>query len=200
MDPFEPWKLRLLGGLYRLWASTLRLHTDPLPPAPAVMALWHRNLFAALWAYRHQGIVILASRHRDGRRIAELAWTLGYQPVLGSSTRGGAAGARGLLRALREPRVVAITPDGPKGPRFVVKPGVLEIARWAQVPVYAVGVACSPCRSVNSWDQFVIPLPFARCRVRFLGPWDPHHLSPDGLAQRLHQADRLAAQSLSPQG
>ena len=185
-------RIRLLGLLYRLWASSLRIQGDPLPPAPALLALWHRNLFAALWAYRHKGVAILASRHRDGRRIAEIARSLGYVPVLGSSTRGGTAGALGLLRVLRSPGRVAITPDGPKGPRFVVKPGAVELARLAQVPVFAVGVACRPARTVNSWDRFVVPLPLARCRIRILGPLNPAGLTPDHLARALHRADREA--------
>ncbi len=192
----KTWKLRLAGMAYRFWARTLRIRAEPLPPAPAVLVLWHRNLFVPLWAYRHRGIVILASRHRDGRRIAEIARGLGYEPVLGSSTRGGAAGARGLLRALQAGRWVALTPDGPRGPRFVVKPGALAIARHTGAPIYTTGVACSPVRVLGSWDRFLLPWPFARCTVVFQGPYRAEDLDPDRLARHLHRADQEARRRL----
>ena len=93
-------------------------HLRPLREAgrPWVFCLWHGTMLSPIWRHREEGITALVSEHRDGEYITRVLERLGYDTARGSSTRGGARGLRGLLRAARSGRVLAVTPDGPQGP------------------------------------------------------------------------------------
>jgi len=128
-----------------------------------VMAFWHAHQLATLVFYRNCGAHILISRSRDGEYAARLAQAMGFRPVRGSTSRGGAQGARALLDAARlTGRAVAITPDGPRGPRHSVQRGVLFIARLSGRPIVPVAVGFDRYWELPSWDRFRIPKPFAR--------------------------------------
>lgn len=136
---------------------------------PFLFLLWHEALLPLLWHHRHQGIAILVSEARDGRYLADYAVRLGYRCVSGSSTRGGARALLETVRVLREGTPVAITPDGPRGPRREVKAGILAAARRARVPIVPIHAAASRAWRLRSWDRFMIPKPFARVRIGY-GP------------------------------
>ncbi|MBW8269651.1 lysophospholipid acyltransferase family protein [Caldovatus aquaticus] len=139
---------------------------------PVVIAFWHERLavvpaFAVLARRLFPGAGIrphvLVSRHRDGRFIGAAVRRFGLATVHGSSSRGAAAGARALVRALRAGEIVAITPDGPRGPRRVAAPGVAQLAAVCGVPVLPVAAATSARRILaRTWDRMVFPLPFGR--------------------------------------
>ena len=98
---------------------------------PLLVLLWHDALLPLLWYHRGRGVVVVVSRARDGQYLVDQAHRLGYRTVEGSSHRGGVQAMRGALRALNEGAIVAITPDGPRGPRRVIKPGGLAAAQAA---------------------------------------------------------------------
>lgn len=159
----------LIAALFvRLLFLTVRIHDCPASAAwrlghhrpGGIFPLWHSHQLGALWHYRHLGAATIASRHRDAEAVARFARSLGYRVSRGSSTRGGAPAFLELLRWAREKRAVAITPDGPKGPRHVVKPGVVALAKQAGVPVIPLAVGYSSCWVLRSWDGFRIPRPF----------------------------------------
>jgi hypothetical protein len=110
-------------------------------------------------------MVLLISRHRDGGYLATFAERLGYRFVRGSSQRGGEVGLRGVVRALQGGSVVAVTPDGPRGPVERVKPGVVAAAQHAGVPIIPATARVSRSWTLGSWDRFAIPKPFARIEV-----------------------------------
>jgi len=87
---------------------------------------------------------------------------LGAEAVRGSSSRGGAAALRGLVRAADAGQDLAITPDGPRGPAERVQPGAVWLARLCGRPLLPVAFACRPCVRVRSWDRMILPLPFGR--------------------------------------
>lgn len=165
------WKMAVVGsvaaGLIRLLRATVRLrhHGDgemrrmEREEGPFIVAFWHRHLLLMPYCYRRGRISILISRHRDGELIARTMGRFGFATSRGSSSRGGAAALRELLRRVREGWDLAITPDGPRGPSGVVKPGVVQAAAVAGVPIQPVALAASRCRRLASWDRFVIPLP-----------------------------------------
>jgi lysophospholipid acyltransferase (LPLAT)-like uncharacterized protein len=112
---------------------------------------------------------VLVSQHLDGQVIARILERLGYHTGRGSSTRGGGEGVRALLAHAQVGRDLAVTPDGPRGPAEVVKPGVIYLASRSGLPVIPVAAASRPSRRLESWDGFRVPGPFARVRVA-MGP------------------------------
>ena len=128
----------------------------------AIAAFWHGRLLMMPLVYGGGGLKILTSSHRDGELITRTVRHFGQETVRGSSTRGGIAGIKGLVRALREGYDVAIAPDGPRGPRFKVQPGVIQLAKLSGRPVFPLTFSATPRKVLNSWDRFIIPLPFSR--------------------------------------
>ena len=174
----EPVVSRLGRAAVRLLAATWRIrvvggeHLDALRAArrPFVFVLWHSRILPLLFLHRAENIVLLISRHRDGEYLADLAHSWGYRSVRGSSQRGGEVGLLGVVRALQGGAVVAITPDGPRGPAEEVKPGVVAAAQLAEVPILCIGARASAAWRLGSWDGFVIPKPFARIDVAYAAP------------------------------
>lgn len=134
----------------------------PLTLEPAVYALWHEHLLPLAFAHRRSGTVALVSEHRDGEILVRVLRRLGLGAARGSSTRGGSRGLRDMVRAGREGRPVAFTPDGPRGPARSCKPGVVRAAAETGLPVVPLGAAASSGRRLDSWDRFLVPSPFSR--------------------------------------
>jgi lysophospholipid acyltransferase (LPLAT)-like uncharacterized protein len=138
--------------------------------APVIYAVWHGRVLLLPYLYGHRGCQVLASRSRDGELVARWIGRFGLDPVRGSSTRGGSEALRRLTRALRRGREVVVVPDGPTGPREVLKEGVIALARHSGAPIVPTAVGASREWRLGSWDEFRIPKPFARCVVRFGEP------------------------------
>jgi lysophospholipid acyltransferase (LPLAT)-like uncharacterized protein len=197
----------LAGPMLRLLAASWRIETvneerwRPLYQArrPHVFLLWHEVLLPLLWQHRRQSIAIVVSEARDGQYLADFAATLGYRAVRGSSTRGAARALLGAVRELEAGYSVAFTPDGPRGPRRELKPGVVAAAQRAGGVVVPLHAEADRAWRLGSWDRFMIPQPGARVRVRYgrpfeVGPGD------DGLAAGLADAEaRLAEIAGAPE-
>jgi len=168
---------RGLARMLRLWGATWRLGVDnpeaqreakaTSPSGGVNYVFWHNRMVMLSWTHRGQDIRILMSSSRDGRLLAALAEHLGHGTVAGSSSRGGAAGLRRLVQLSREGRDTALAVDGPRGPRGRLKPGVLQVAALAGTPVVPVAVSARPARVLGTWDRTLVPLPFARLRLRY---------------------------------
>lgn len=128
----------------------------------AIGAFWHGRLLMTPLVYGGRGLKILISRHRDGELVSRTVHHFGLETVRGSSTRGGIAGIKGLARALQEGYDVAIAPDGPRGPRFKVQPGVMQLAKLSGIPVFPFTFSAFPRKVLQTWDRFIIPYPFSR--------------------------------------
>ena len=159
----------LAAGLIRLLGSTWRFRDvqdagSPVGqtiPGPTVFAFWHESLLSSAYRFRGLGIAILISRSFDGELIARTVERLGFLAVRGSSSRGGAAGLRGMAEAYAAGRICAFTADGPKGPRRVAKAGPVQLAVLAGAP-WVGAFHAEPERAwrLGSWDRFAIPKPF----------------------------------------
>ena len=166
---FEEFKIStaaVLGSVTVLaLGSTLRIrrigHRDP--GSGVIYAFWHGGLLVPLFTHRRRGISILISQHRDGEIISRVTRILGYEPVRGSTTRGGAKALRQLVRKARHGRCLAVTPDGPRGPRHVFQGGAAKLAQLTGYPILPVGIGIERKRVLPSWDRSMIPLPFSRC-------------------------------------
>jgi len=162
------------------WRFEGQAHLAPfLSGGAVIVAAWHERLplIPAMWVrarHAHPGrpVAALASRHRDGRFLGAVLARFGVRIVHGSTEqvkgatrrrdRGGAAGIRALLAALKEGAAVVITPDGPRGPRRVAAPGVAQLAALSEVPVLAASGQVRWRITLRSWDRMVLPLPFGR--------------------------------------
>jgi lysophospholipid acyltransferase (LPLAT)-like uncharacterized protein len=139
---------------------------------PHVFLLWHEALLPLLWHHREQGIAIVVSEARDGKYLADFATSLGYRALYGSSTRGGARALLGAVRELRAGRAVAFTPDGPRGPRRELKPGVVAAAQRGSAPVVPLHAESDRAWRLHSWDRLMIPQPFARVWITYGQPFE----------------------------
>lgn len=137
---------------------------------PVMFVFWHGQLLPLVYYHRQEGIVVLVSEHDDGEYITRVIERYGFGAVRGSSTRGGTKGLRGLVRAAREGRDLGVTPDGPRGPRGVFKPGALLAAQMADLPVVPLSVRASSGWRFRSWDGFLMPRPFSKITLEYHEP------------------------------
>ena len=132
--------------------------------------LWHETLLPLLWHHRDARAVIVVSQARDGQYLSDFAESIGYRLVRGSSSRGAVGALLAAARELERGMIVALTPDGPRGPRRELKSGVLAAAQRAGVPVLPVHAEVDRAWRLHSWDRFCVPKPFARVRVAYGRP------------------------------
>jgi lysophospholipid acyltransferase (LPLAT)-like uncharacterized protein len=139
--------------------------------APVIFAFWHEflplipaltMLARRLPEYVPTPMHALVSQHRDGRLIGAVVKRFGIDPILGSSTRGGANALRKLLDVLRRRHIIGITPDGPKGPRRVSASGVAQLSALSAVPVIPVAARTNRHITLKTWDRMVLPMPFGQ--------------------------------------
>jgi len=175
------WFISLAGYLaIRCIGSTLRYEisaevegTFPLvqfPPAGSIAPFWHRCVFAATYYFRNRGVSVMTSSSFDGEYIARIIESFGFKAVRGSSSRGGVRALLGMHDIVEQGGVAAFTIDGPRGPRYVAKPGPVLLARNTCAPIYCFYVAVSSAWVLGSWDAFLIPKPFARAHIRWSAP------------------------------
>ena len=144
---------------------------EPSPPdaifeKPVIYSFWHRAVFPAAWLWRRLGIAVMVSRSFDGEYIARIIEKLGFLAVRGSSSRGATGALLGMKSVLEQGESVAFTIDGPRGPKFVAKPGPVRLSKISGAPVAAFYIALSSKWVLKSWDEFMIPKPFTRALVR----------------------------------
>lgn len=123
---------------------------------------WHGRMLMMPFLYPGNNISILISAHRDGEIIANVMKLFNFGLVRGSSKKGGSAALREMLKLLKSGSDLGFTPDGPKGPAEIVKPGVAEVARLSGKYIIPTTFSARPCIRATSWDRFMIPLPFSR--------------------------------------
>jgi lysophospholipid acyltransferase (LPLAT)-like uncharacterized protein len=141
-----------------------------LGPGGVIYAFWHECMLGLSYTHRRQGICILISRHSDGEYIARATARLGFTSARGSSSSAGAMGISGMVRAAERGHDLAMTPDGPRGPRHVVKPGTIHLSARTGLPIIPVSVDANWAIRLNSWDRFLVPLPLSRFVVAFGDP------------------------------
>jgi lysophospholipid acyltransferase (LPLAT)-like uncharacterized protein len=195
---------RLIQG----WIGTVRYQYRPVGPSldpnrrpkgRFIYAFWHEAMLIPAFHYARPDIHVLISTHADGQLITEIIEHLGFRTVRGSSTRGGTEAMRHMLRLARESHI-AITPDGPRGPRRRVQSGAVYLAARTGLPVVPIGIDFSRAWRAKSWDRFAVPLPFSKAYCVTTPPLIiPRHVTPETiepyrleLERAMHAADRLA--------
>ena len=183
------WHQRLLGWLafvlIKLVSATLRYqwidrsgYFDGAKPGATIYCVWHNRLLLCMTAYngyikkRNQtpGMAALVSASRDGGFLTGILESFNLQPVRGSSSRRGAQALRELTTWGKRGYDLAITPDGPRGPCYVVAEGIIALAQVTEMPIVPVSYHVRWKISLKSWDRFQIPLPFSRCEIYYEKP------------------------------
>ena len=154
-----------------------------------IYTFWHREIFAATWFWRKRGIVVMTSQNFDGEIIARIIIKQGYGAARGSSSRGAARALVEMVRCLRRGSDAAFTIDGPRGPRFVAKPGSVQLAKSTGAAILCFHAAVRRAFVFRkTWDLTEFPYPFTRAAT-FIAP--PIFVSPDAdrdeLARKLQE-------------
>lgn len=152
---------------------------------PVIYAFWHGRMFTMGFIRpKHRQVYTIISRHGDGQLITNVMMMMGIKAVRGSTNRntgehkkgfpskdrGGTYAIRRSLNVLEEGHSIAITPDGPKGPRFVYKPNSLKIAAMANAPIIPITFSAEKAKIFNTWDRFLLPKPFSRIKIKYGAP------------------------------
>ncbi|HEX9107284.1 MAG TPA: lysophospholipid acyltransferase family protein [Longimicrobiales bacterium] len=137
---------------------------------PFILAFWHGRLLPLGYLHRGGGHRMMISLSKDGQYGSALARHWGQVPVRGSSSRRGALALGEMVQAAQAGRTLAFTPDGPRGPRFVVKEGVVVAAQRTGLPILPMSAGASRGWYTRGWDRMLVPKPFSRIRVRYGAP------------------------------
>ena len=136
-----------------------------------IYTLWHGRLLPLTYLHRNQNIATLISQSSDGEYIARVVERWGYTAIRGSSSRGGSGALREMVKLSRAKRSLAITPDGPRGPRQQLKPGVLTLAQLTGMPMIPMSASATRAWWVDArWDLFLVPKPLSTVFVRYGDP------------------------------
>lgn len=170
----------LIGWIMKFWAKTLRVEVEDRggaimqkdPVKPAIMAMWHNGIFIVppIWLAttgKRRKTAVLTSASKDGAILASAMAVFDLDAVRGSSSRRGVSAMMGMMRLLKEGVDLCITPDGPKGPRYVVQGGAVKLAQASGVPIVPMHVSFSSAWRLKTWDKLVLPKPFSRVKLVF---------------------------------
>jgi lysophospholipid acyltransferase (LPLAT)-like uncharacterized protein len=166
----------IAGWFAQSLAATLKVEIDfecegPLTKEPRIFALWHNRILGAApaakpWLNFRQAVV-LTSASKDGTMLATAMEVFNLGAVRGSSSRRGVTALIALRKALQSGRHVVVTPDGPKGPRYRLQPGIIKLSSLTGIPIIPFHVDYAKSWRLDSWDRFHIPKPFSRVKVVF---------------------------------
>lgn len=170
--------------LLRMLFATLRVRVNDQcgitlesPDFPVICTFWHNRILAVAAAFlrvyprERKGVTVLTSPSRDGALLAGVVGKLGMGAVRGSSSRRGATALRECLQILERGADLAITPDGPRGPRYHLGPGVILLAQQSAGRILPVHVRFGRHTALRTWDGFNIPWPFSKVEI-ILAPYE----------------------------
>src|ERR1700687_5969004 len=136
-----------------------------------IWAFWHRIIIPIVWWHRNKGVVVMNTTAFDGQWTRKVIEWLGFGTAQGSSSRGGLRGLAVMARRLEEGVDCAFTIDGPRGPRYVAKPGPVMLARKTGCPVMVFHIGVDRGKTfTNTWHHFLLPMPFAHTVILFAAP------------------------------
>lgn len=195
--------MKILSIVYYFYCKTLKIkilgNRDYFPynikkgKKNCIFCFWHSQIFPLIFSHRNKGIAVLVSKHRDGELIAKILRSFNFNLARGSFKRKGEVGFLGLRKFLRKGYCVAITPDGPRGPRWVFKEGAIVLSKETGKPLILVGTGYSRFIEFKSWDRFKLPLPFSKVVIYIskpFSPWDKNNI--EFFSQKLSYYTSLA--------
>ena len=164
--------IRILGPTLRYevlgWHHAEKVYEEK---KQCIWAFWHRVIIPIVWWYRNHGVVVMNTTAFDGQWTRKVIEWLGFGTAQGSSSRGGLRGLAVMARRIEEGKDCAFTIDGPRGPRYVAKPGPVMLARKTGAPIMVFHVGIDRGKTFEkTWDHFLLPMPFARAVILFAPP------------------------------
>jgi lysophospholipid acyltransferase (LPLAT)-like uncharacterized protein len=167
------WLLILLFGKMGRISARNRHYWDQLESSgqPFIVLLWHGKMLLPMYVHRNENLSVLISEHQDGELIAQNVKRLGYRTTRGSSTRGGSRAFRDMLRELHNGIKCVILPDGPKGPRHVVKMGAILLAQISGAALIPVTFSAQKPIELKTWDRFTFWWPFSSLCIAYGKPF-----------------------------
>jgi lysophospholipid acyltransferase (LPLAT)-like uncharacterized protein len=188
--------IRIIGPTLRVCVSREEGAQQSISERPLIGSFWHACIIPATFMCRNLGVRVMSSNSYDGEYMGRIIRKFGFVAVKGSSSRNAVRALLGLRRALQQGWSVAFTLDGPRGPRYKVKPGPVALARSSGVPLTMFHMAVDKAWVLHSWDRMMIPRPFSRVLMRFgkliVVPTDASDADLDGYQQQLQDAlDRV---------
>lgn len=170
--------ISLFYGLVLLYSWTLRLKIENNKEwmdyrrngGVVLLCTWHQQFFSAMVPFKNYKTFnpsIMISQSRDGEIVAKIALRSGWDPVRGSSSKGGPEALKKMIANLKEKKLAAHIVDGPKGPPGIVKPGVIRLAHAANAVIVPFSVFAKKAWYFDSWDKFLLPKPFSKVFLRF---------------------------------
>jgi lysophospholipid acyltransferase (LPLAT)-like uncharacterized protein len=158
--------IQLIGPTLKVAVSFEDGAPASLDVRPMILSFWHSCIFPATYVWRNLQIRVMSSDSFDGEYTGRIIRKFGFVKVRGSSSKGAVRALLGMKRAVEEGATVAFTIDGPKGPRYVAKPGPVVVARATGAPIVAFHIALENPWVLKTWDRSMIPRPFSRALMR----------------------------------
>jgi lysophospholipid acyltransferase (LPLAT)-like uncharacterized protein len=188
--------IRLVGPTLRFAISVEEGGPPTLDARPIILSFWHSCVFPAIYIWRDLKIRVMSSDSFDGEYTGRIIRKFGFIKVRGSSSRGAVRAFLGMRRDLDLGWTVAFTIDGPRGPRYVAKPGPVLLAKATGAPMVAFHIALDKAWTLNTWDRCLIPKPFSKALLRISRhipvPADANEVQMDGFHGELQAAlDRV---------
>jgi lysophospholipid acyltransferase (LPLAT)-like uncharacterized protein len=174
------WRLIGLSGrlLIDLLCATMTIESDSLKKIKPVLgsgkfifAFWHSRILLIAHLFKGWNGAILVSSSRDGEIIARILQSQGHETIRGSSSRGGLRALAKQIKILKkQQKPGAVIPDGPRGPRYKLQPGIIILAKKTGYPIIPCTYSAEKIKIFSSWDRFILPYPFTRCKVAYGDP------------------------------
>ena len=158
--------IRILGPTIRFSVSWEDGELESPTKRPFVYSFWHNCMIPAMYWWRDLQVRVMSSDSFDGEYTGRIMQKFGFVKVRGSSSKGAVRALLGMRRALEQGRTVAFTIDGPRGPRYVAKPGPVVLARSTGVPMVVFHIALDRAWILKTWDGCMVPKPFTRALMR----------------------------------
>ena len=146
-----------------------------------IAACWHSRILIVSYYFRKVKAVVLVSSSKDGEIIARVLQRQGYKTIRGSTSKGGLRAMVQQIKLMKKDKIPgAIIPDGPRGPRFKAQPGIITLAKKTGYPIIPITYSAKKIKVFSSWDRFIIPFPFTKCRLEYGEPvYVPENISKD---------------------
>ena len=190
------WNLVAIFGklLIDLLFSTMKIEREGLEKVKPIIssgkvifAVWHSRML--LFAYLCKGLngAAMVSRSKDGEIAARIIQRQGHEAVRGSTRKGGLHALSMLIKKIKEENKPGlIVPDGPQGPRCKVQPGIIILAKKTGYPIVPISYSAKKIKVFASWDRFILPFPFTKCRAVYGAPiYVPQDADKDEKKKRL---------------
>ena len=194
---------QLLNGLFRTTSFEL-MTGEPhrafvVAGKPVIYVIWHGRLLPLAYRHRQQQLTCMISRSGDGEYLARTIAGWGFEAARGSSSRGGSAALRDMVKIARRGGGLVLTADGPRGPRQQLKGGVLTAAQLTGLPIIAATAAASRSWWFEGWDRFLLPQPWSTVYVRYAGPWFVERSASNADLQNLQQQVETTLNNITKQ-